>query len=408
MQIVTDAVPGEWTPVRPFEGIMVLDITHVLAGPFATYQLATLGAEVIKVENPQDCDQSRHTGASPELNQSEMGTNFLAQNSNKRSLALNLKLPKGRAILEDLVRRADVLVENFRTHAMDNLGLGAQDLRAINPRLIYCSITGFGHGGPRAAQTAYDHAIQAMSGILAVTGTPDGEAVKAGAPVVDYATGMMAAFAIASALFHRERTGEGQTIDLAMLDTALLLQSAQITGYTAIGKEPARRGNKHNYASQNLYATRDGQIMLAASNTREQTRLFEALGYPDRANKSYQERAAGYDEEQAFLARIMLEKTAQEWEDYLQSRRVPALRVRALPEVLRDTQLKSRTVLHEHPHMPALGGAASVPLSAFTLEHGGPSIEFPPPRLGQHNVEILESLGYGQAAILALQAERVI
>jgi crotonobetainyl-CoA:carnitine CoA-transferase CaiB-like acyl-CoA transferase len=226
--------------------------------------------------------------------------------------------------------------------------------------------------------------------------------------VVDYATGMMGAFAIASALFHRERTGQGQTIDLSMLDTALLLQSPQITGYTAIGKEPARRGNKHNYASQNLYATRDGEIMLAAGNRREQTRLFEALGYPERAQKSYQERAAGYDEEQEFLARIMLEKTAQEWEDFLQSRRVPALRVRALPEVLGDQQLATRRVLHEHRNMPVLGSAASVPLSAFSLEHGGPSIEFPPPRLGQHNVEILESLGYDQAAILALQSERVI
>jgi len=407
VQSASDTAPGGG-PVRPFEGIRVLDITHVLAGPFATYQLAVLGAEVIKIENPLDCDQSRHTGASAELNQAEMGTNFLAQNSNKRSLSLNLKLPKGRAILEDLARRADVLVENFRTNALDQLGLGAQALRAINPRLIHCSITGFGHAGPRASQTAYDHAIQAMSGILAVTGTADGEAVKAGAPVVDYATGMMAAFAISSALFHRERTGEGQTIDLAMLDTALLLQSSHITGFTTVGKQPERRGNKHNFASQNLYETRDGQIMLAASNTREQERLFEALGYPDRARRGYQQRAAGHDEEQQFLTRIMLEKTAQEWEDFLQSRHVPALRVRTLAEVLRDRQLAYRPVLHEHQAMPVLGRAASVPVCAFTLEHGGPSIESPPPRLGQHNVEILESLGYDEAAILALQSEQVI
>jgi crotonobetainyl-CoA:carnitine CoA-transferase CaiB-like acyl-CoA transferase len=394
--------------MRPFEGIKVLDITHVLAGPFATYQLAVLGAEVIKIEHPVDCDQSRHTGASAQLNAAQMGTNFLAQNSNKRSLTLDLKHPKGSAILKDLVRSADVLVENFRSHALDQLGLGAQALRAINPRLIYCSVTGFGHEGQRASQTAYDHAIQAMSGILESTGTKEGEAVKAGAPVVDYATGMMAAFAVASALFQRERTGAGQTIDLSMLDTALLLQSTQITGFTAAGIEPTRRGNKHNFASQNLYDTREGQIMLAASNIREQTRLFQALGYPERAHKSYQQRAAGYKEEEEFLAGIMLEKTAQEWEDYLQSMHVPALRVRKLPEILDDPQLTTRTVLHQHPQIPGLGSSATVPVCAFTLEHGGPSIEIPPPHLGQHTFEILRSLGFNETAIHDLQAENVI
>lgn len=394
--------------MRPFEGIKVLDITHVLAGPFATYQLAVLGAEVIKIEHPVDCDQSRHTGASAQLNAAQMGTNFLAQNSNKRSLTLDLKHPKGCAILKDLVSSADVLVENFRTQALDQLGLGSQALRAINPRLIYCSVTGFGHEGHRASQTAYDHAIQAMSGILESTGAKGGEAVKAGAPVVDYATGMMAAFAIASALFQRERTGEGQTIDLAMLDTALLLQSTQITGYTAAGKTPERRGNKHNFASQNLYDTRDGQIMLAASNIREQTRLFQALGYPERAHQSYQQRAAGYQEEEEFLARVMLEKTAQEWEDYLQSKHVPALRVRKLPEVLDDPQLATRTALHQHPQLPVLGGAATVPMCAFTLAQGGPSIEIPPPYLGQHTIEILTGLGFDEASIHDLQADHVI
>jgi crotonobetainyl-CoA:carnitine CoA-transferase CaiB-like acyl-CoA transferase len=193
-----------------------------------------------------------------------------------------------------------------------------------------------------------------------------------------------------------------------MLDTALLLQSTQITGFTAAGIEPARRGNKHNFASQNLYDTREGQIMLAASNIREQTRLFQALGYPERAHKSYQQRAAGYKEEEEFLAGIMLEKTAQEWEDYLQSMHVPALRVRKLPEILDDPQLTTRTVLHQHPQIPGLGSSATVPVCAFTLEHGGPSIEIPPPHLGQHTFEILRSLGFNETAIHDLQAENVI
>lgn len=394
--------------MKPFAGIVVLDITHVLAGPFATYQLGVLGADVIKIENPDDCDQSRHTGSVPELNRAEMGTHFLAQNSNKRSLSLNLKSPEGREILQQLVVRADVLVENFRAHALASLGLGAQAMRALNPRLIYCSLTGFGQGGPRAGQTAYDHAIQAMSGILTVTGPAEGEGVKAGAPVIDYATGMMAAFAIASALFQRERSSEGQTIDLSMLDTALLMQSSHITGFLSSGKPPRRRGNDHNYASQNLYETQDGQIMLAAGNLREQARLYQALGRPELASRDYEQHAAAYEEERAVLSGIMMEKTAQEWEDYLQARHVPALRVRGLPEVLQDPQLGSRAILHRHQHVPGTGGAATVPVSAFTFEHDGPGVDTPPSRLGEHNGEILASLGYDQAAIAALKEARVI
>lgn len=394
--------------MKPFAGIVVLDITHVLAGPFATYQLGMLGADVIKIENPDDCDQSRHTGSVPELNRVAMGTHFLAQNSNKRSLSLNLKTPKGREILQQLVMRADVLMENFRANALASLGLGASAMRALNPRLIYCSLTGFGQAGPRAGQTAYDHAIQAMSGILSVTGPAEGEAVKAGAPVIDYGTGMMAAFAIASALFQRERSGKGQTIDLSMLDTALLMQSSHITGFMASGKAPRRRGNDHNYASQNLYETQDGQIMLAAGNQREQARLYQALGRPELAARDYEQHAAAYEEERAVLSRIMMGKTAQEWEDFLQSRHIPALKVRALPEALRDSQLGIRAVLHRHEHVPGVSGPATVPASAFTFEHDGPSIESPPPRVGEHNSDILQSLGYDPTAIVALKQARVI
>ena len=195
--------------MRPFEGIRVIDITHVLAGPFAAYQLAVLGADVIKVEHPDDPDQSRSSGTDKELNRHNMGTAFLTQASNKRSITLDLKLPKDRDILKKLVATARdaVLVENYRPGAFEALGLGYEAMAVINPRLIYASFSAFGQRGPRGKQTAYDHVIQATSGIMAMTGTQDVNPVKLGAPAVDYATGITGAFALASALFQRERTG---------------------------------------------------------------------------------------------------------------------------------------------------------------------------------------------------------
>ena len=192
---------------RPFEGIRIIDITHVLAGPFAAYQLAVLGADVIKVEHSAEPDQSRETGTDRTLNRRNMGTSFLTQGSNKKSITLDLKTEAGREILKKLVARADVLVENYRPGAFEVLGLGFKALSKINPRLIYCSISAFGQDGVRREQTAYDHVIQATSGIMASTGTEEVNPIKIGAPAVDYATGTMGAFALASALFQRDRTG---------------------------------------------------------------------------------------------------------------------------------------------------------------------------------------------------------
>src|SRR5256712_11769855 len=198
--------------MSPFEGIKIVDVTHVLAGPFAAYQLALLGADVIKVEHPRDYDQSRDSGSDRALNGQQMGTGYLTQGSNKRAITLNLKHEKGREILKRLVTSADVLVENWRSGAFPALGLGYNDLRPLNPRLIYCSMTAFGQEGPRGPQTAYDQLIQATSGMMATTGTPDVNPIKTGAPVIDYATGTMSAFAISAALFQRQRTGRGQHI----------------------------------------------------------------------------------------------------------------------------------------------------------------------------------------------------
>src|SRR5213594_1263650 len=340
--------------MRPYEGIKIIDITHVLAGPFAAYQLALLGADVIKVEHPTDYDQSRDSGGDRALNRQQMGTGFLTQASNKRAITLNLKHEKGREILKRLVKDADVLVENWRSGAFPALGLGWSDLRPLNPRLIYCSMTAFGQEGPRGVQTAYDQLIQATSGMMAMTGTPDVNPIKTGAPVIDYATGTMCAFAISAALFQRERTGRGQYIDSAMLDVSMMLMGSHITSYLRTGHEPRPKGNRME------------------------------------------------------LARIIAQRTADEWEHYLQSRHVPAGRVRRLSESLTDPQLKVRGVLHEHAKIDGIEGPVTVPVAAFKFADGGPSIETPPPRLGQHTDEVLASLGYSKAEIATLRAEGAI
>ena len=282
---------------RPFEGIRVIDVTHVLAGPFATYQLAVLGADVIKVEHPDDPDQSRGAGTDKELNRRNMGTAFLTQGSNKRSITLDLKQEKDREILKKLVATADVFVENYRPGAFEALGLGYEALAAINPRLIYASFSAFGQDGPRGQQTAYDHVIQATSGIMAMTGTKEVNPIKFGSPAVDYATGMTGAFALAAALFQRERTGKGQRIDMAMLDVAMILMSSHLTGYLRNGVHPKPHGNRHPYATNGAFATKDGLVMLGASNLRQQRRLWTLLERPDMIKKTNDERDADHARE---------------------------------------------------------------------------------------------------------------
>jgi crotonobetainyl-CoA:carnitine CoA-transferase CaiB-like acyl-CoA transferase len=379
---------------RPFEGIRVIDVTHVLAGPFAAYQLAVLGADVIKVEHPDDPDQSRSSGTDKALNHRGMGTGFLTQASNKRSIALDLKKEADREVLKKLVATADVFVENYRPGAFEALGLGYDVLSAINPKLIYASFSAFGQEGPRGRQTAYDHVIQATSGIMAMTGTKDTHPVKLGSPVVDYATGMTGAFALSAALFQREKTGRGQRIDMAMLDVAVILMSSLVTGYTRNGVHPKPHGNRHPHATNGAFQSKDGIIMLGASNLRQQRRLWTVLGRPDMIKKTNDEREADHAREVAALEEIMLTRTADEWEEFLQARHVPAARVRTMGEALADPQLASRGVLHRHERGNGMDGAFSVPLAAFKFAHGGPSIETPPPALGQHNDEILAELGY--------------
>jgi crotonobetainyl-CoA:carnitine CoA-transferase CaiB-like acyl-CoA transferase len=383
---------------RPFEGIRVLDVTHVLAGPFATYQLAVLGADVIKVEHPREPDQSRGTGTDEALNRINMGTSFLTQASNKRSITLDLKAESDREILKRLVATADAFVENYRPGAFEALGLGYDVMSAINPRLIYASFSAFGQQGPRSRQTAYDHVIQATSGIMAMTGTEEVNPVKLGSPAIDYATGVTGAFALASALFQRERTGRGQRIDMAMLDVAMILMSSHLTGYLRNGVHPKPHGNKHPHATNSAYATKSGLLMLGASNLRQQRRLWTVLHRPDMIKRSNEAREQDHDREAAVLAETLQTRTAEEWEEFLQARHVPAGRVRSMGEALKDPQLASRRVVHRHDRVEGIEGGIGVPVAAFTFAHGGPQIDTPPPKLGQHNEELLSELGCSRSA----------
>jgi crotonobetainyl-CoA:carnitine CoA-transferase CaiB-like acyl-CoA transferase len=382
--------------MRPFEGIRVIDATHVLAGPFATYQLAVLGADVIKVEHPDDPDQSRGTGTDKALNRRHLGTSFLTQASNKRSITLDLKDAGDREILKKLVATADVFVENYRPGAFEAVGLGYDVLSALNPRLIYASFSAFGQGGPRREQTAYDHVIQATSGIMAMTGTKNVHPVKFGSPAIDYATGTTGAFALAAALFQRERTGRGQRIDMAMLDVAMVLMGSHVTGYLRNGVHPKPHGNRHNHATNGAYETKDGLVMLGASNLRQQRRLWTVLGRPDMIKRTNDERDEDHDREVAVLEEIMPTRTADEWEEFLQARHVPAARVRTMGEAIADPQIATRGIIHRHAKAPGMDGGFGVPIAAFTFAHGGPKIDTPPPTLGQHNEEVFAELGIEQ------------
>src|SRR5229473_4644689 len=261
-------------------------------------------------------DQTRDGGTDRTLNRRGMGTSYLTQGSNKRAITLDLKSEAGREILKRLVQRADIMVENYRPGAFAALGLGYDVMSEINPRLIYCSISAFGQDGPRGRQTAYDHVIQATSGLMATTGTEDVNPIKFGSPAVDYATGTMGAFALASALFQRERTGRGQHIDLAMLGVAMMMQASLMTGYFRNGSEPKPHGNKQPFATNSAYDAKDGMVMIGASNIRQQARFWHAVERADMIKTDNEARVDDREREACIIADIIKSKTADEWEVY--------------------------------------------------------------------------------------------
>ena len=399
--------------MQAFEGIRVLDLTHVLAGPFSTYQLAVLGADVIKIEAVGSPDMNRDVGAVDSLGDAGMGTHFQSQGANKRAMTLNLKASKGREIFRALARDADVIVENFRAGVMERLGLGYEDLRTVRPDIVYCSITGFGHTGPKRGHGAFDNVIQAFSGMMEATGHPDEPAVMVGPPFADYGAGAQAAFAIAAALLRRERTGEGQRIDVSMLDSALAMMACWVLNASLTGDPPARSGNGRTFVgAYGCYDAADARLMIGAATGRQNARMWRALGRDDLAQEveglRIRDLQARRVRDASALAEIIRTRAADEWEALLNEAGVPAARVRTLDEALASEQVASRGVLGEFTsaHMPQASPRPAV--AGFGCPADGPAVRREPPGLGQHTAEVLADLGYGPEDIAALEREGVV
>ncbi len=405
-------------------GYRVLDLTHVLAGPFCCHQLAVLGAEVIKIEPPQKPDMMRAEGPDAELAEQGMGLHYQSQNAGKKAISLDINSDDGREVFTRLVSTADVLVTNYRRNSQQRLGLDWQSLAQINPRLITCSITGFGHTGPKADDAAYDNVIQAFSGLLSATGHDQKAPVKVGPPVLDYGTGAQAALAVTSALLLRERTGAVTHPDVAMLDAALMLMTSSVTETAYTGKSPVPSGNSNpNRAGYGCYETADGRIMIGAFTSRQNAMLWRALGNEERAAEVNDLQPANLDaryleDREAFRA-VFMQRSATEWEELLNNAGVPAARVRNLEEALSEPQIHSRSVVQQVAPL-ANGGATSTNGGKRQVETfvskawqtaNSASADLPltlPPTAGQHNHELLSELGFTAKEIDGLRQAGVI
>jgi len=392
-------------------GVRILDLTNVLAGPFATLHLALLGAEVIKIENPKDGDLARKLGIVPGLNEQLMGTSFLAQNANKKSMTLNTKTPEGKEIFKKLVKTADVLVENFRPDVMDRLGLGYKVLSEINPRLVYCAISGFGQTGPDAFKPAYDQIIQGLSGVMAINGDERLNPLRAGFPVCDTVGGLNAAFAVMAALYHRERTGEGQFIDVAMLDSIMPLMGWVAANLLIGGQQPVLMGNDNfTAAPSGTFKTKDGYINIAANKQEQWESLCDVLGLPElKTDPRFEKRDIRKKNRKLLTPLVeakLSERPTAEWVERLNDQDVPSGAILGLGEALEQPQVKHRGILKE-VEAPGLGTLKLFGLSALFEKTPGALTE-PPPRLSAHTVDVLASLGIGKEEQAVLKSKKVI
>jgi len=377
---------------RPLHGVRVLDLTNVLAGPYCSYQLMLLGAEVVKIERPGDGDLARSLGPEPALNRAALGASFLAQNAGKKSVELDLKDPADLAIFENLVRDADVLLENFRAGVLDRIGYGWEVLHQLNPRLVYCAISGFGQTGPMRQAPAYDQIIQGLSGMMSVTGTPDTAPLRVGFPVSDTIGGLVAAMAIAAALAGRVRTGKGAFLDVSMLETSLSAMGWAASNYLVSGVAPEPMGDQNATAAPSgTFQAADGPINIAANRKEQFETLCRLVGRADLVtDERFADREARKDNRAALNQEIntaLRQRPAIEWERLLSESGVPAARILTVAQAVELDQLKDRGFFTDLV-FPGDAGRTLRVSGNGVLVNGAPlRPSAPPPLLGQHNAE---------------------
>lgn len=397
---------------KPLEKYRVIDLTNVLSGPFCGHLLAHMGADVIKVEVPGSGDLARQLGASPELNQKKMGVSFLAQNSGKRSLTINLKKEQGKELFKRLIKDADVLVENFRPGVMDRLGLGFDVLKEVNPALVYCAISGFGATGPLKHKPAYDQIVQGMSGVMSITGDSETAPLRVGYPVADTIGGMNAAFAITSSLAGRTPESEATFIDVSMLASAMSTMGWVVSNYLIAGKEPVPMGNDNFTASPSgTFITGKGLLNIAANKQEQFEALCKVVGRPEWVDdERFSVRLARLENRQELkklLEEQLMAKSAAEWEEEFLAVSVPAGQVLSLPEALNHPHLRGRDMIGCFDDVPDVGHV-EVFRPGFKMNGEPPQVDTPPPTLSQHTDEILAEMGLSSDEIDQLRNDSVV
>ena len=390
---------------RAFENIKVIDFSQVLAGPFATQHLAFLGADVVKVEACGTGESGRHIRPADDPSPENMGSVFLSVNAGKRSLALDLKHERASEVVHRMVEQADVVVQNFKTGVIDRLGFGYDALRATNPGLVYCSISGYGQQGPRAHAAAYDPAVQSASGMMQMVGTEDSGPLRTGYPLVDMATGLTAAIAICGALYRRKETGEGQFLDVAMLDSAMSLLAANFMMYMRTGTEPALLGNQSQLRipTADVFPAGEGHIQITAL-TDDQTRaLVKTLGCPSLLDEerfsTFEARVANRHEMRELLTTHFAKRTAVEWESLLAQAKVPASAVLTFPQALEQEQLKHRAFLLDDLTPHGFEEPVTFFNAAYSANVDTPRAQLPPPGVGEHSRDVLTQFGFTDGEI---------